>query len=62
MKVTYKQIARSAGYVAVENYSSNGNYWSWKDTLGSNERNQDRLKTEEEAYEDCCIACKLVQD
>lgn len=58
---TLKQMARSAGYCAYQQYSSGGDSWHWHDANGwSKECSKTKFSTEEEAYRDCCIKAGLV--
>lgn len=59
---TLKQIARSAGYYAYQQFSSGGNSWRWRDANGwSNDSSNAKFATEAEAYKDCCIKAGLVE-
>lgn len=59
---TFKQLARSAGYIAYQQFSSGGNTWHWRDAQKwSDEHSKARFGNEEEAYKDCCIQAGLVE-
>jgi hypothetical protein len=56
MILTFKAIARSAGYVAGQYGESK---WSWRDTYGV-ASSGGKFDTEAEAYYDCCRKAGLV--
>lgn len=59
---TFKQIARSAGYYAYQQFSSSGTTWRWRDANGwSTDSSNTKFYSEEEAYKDCCIKAGLIQ-
>lgn len=58
---TLKQIARSAGYYAYQQFSSSGTTWRWRDAHNwSNDSSNTKFASEEDAYKDCCIKAGLV--
>jgi hypothetical protein len=63
MKLTYKAIARAAGYYAWNTTPGKMvGKWEWKDQKEWSDESCFRtFATEEEAYVDCCIKCGLVE-
>ena len=67
MKMTFKAIARSAGYRVRESYGSPigqpmGTYYFWEDADHDSSLRGYWLPKEQDAWEDCCRYCQLVED
>lgn len=59
MKLTFKAIARAAGYYT---YEAGGGAYAWRNYSGwINEAPHRIFNTEADAYKDCCISCDLVE-
>lgn len=66
MKITYKGIARAAGYRAGKwgnllGYADKFHWWEG-DKEDPTDTSLGVFNTEQEAYEDCCRVCGLVED
>ncbi len=61
MQLTFKAIARSAGYYAYEIKPESG-LWAWRESAShGSEHSSWHYSSEEAAYRNCCIKANLVQ-
>ena len=58
MKLTHKELASPSNY----SVSAFGRNFFWWNVLAPNVQSEDSFATEQEAYEDCCRVCGLVED